>query len=179
MKRIKITTPLIATRAQAEILAGEIASLMIRHRALTNGLDEEIKRLREAYAHDLETAEKQIGEKTTSLQAWAEANPAEFAGKKSLQMTHAECGWRTGQPTLKTLAGWTFDRVLDKIKTLTIAALYVRTKEEVNKQAIIADREQLGPDGLRNLGLKVVQDEPFFVEPKLTDQISKSQQEAA
>ena len=180
MKRIKISTPLIATRAQAELLAGEIADLMIDHRQASNCLDSTIKTAREQFAARLEPLEKQIGEKTTSLQAWAEANPAEFNGKKSLQMTHAECGWRTGQPQLKTLAGWTFARVLDRIKSITnLAILYVRTKEEINKQAIIADREILGPDGLRNLGVKVVQDEPFFVEPKLTPQISKAQQEAA
>lgn len=179
MKRIKITTPLIATRAQAEALAGEIAELMIEHRTATNDLDAAIKEAREEFSTRLEPLEKSIGEKTTSLQAWAEANPAEFAGKKSLQMTHAECGWRTGQPTLKTLAGWTWDRVLEKLKSAAGCAGLIRVKEEVNKQLIISERETLGTECLRSFGVKVVQDEPFFVEPKLTEQITKVQQEAA
>jgi phage host-nuclease inhibitor protein Gam len=69
---------------------------------------------------------------------------------------------------LKTLPGWTFDRVLQTLKTAG-ALDYIRVKEEVHKQNLLSDRESIGPERLREIGLRVVQEETFFVEPKLTE----------
>ena len=70
-------------------------------------------------------------------------------------------------PTLKTITGFTWDRVLEKIRVAYVE--FVRTKEEVNKQAILDQRDILGPDKLRQMGVRVVQEEPFFIEPKIEE----------
>ena len=36
-------------------------------------------------------------------------------------------------------------------------------------QNLLSDREVIGPEKLREIGLRVVQEETFFVEPKLTE----------
>jgi phage host-nuclease inhibitor protein Gam len=127
---------------------------------------------------ELAEIDQRIKEKSTTVQSWAEANPSEFGALKSLDVTHAVIGWRTGQPTLKTLAGWTWDRVLEKLN-LVAASTYIRLKEEVNKAAILADRESLGAEKLRGMGMRVVQDESFFIEPKITETESTVRVEAA
>ena len=43
----------------------------------------------------------------------------------------------------------------------------------------MADRDDLGADGLRVLGLRVVQEESFFVEPHLSSIENREQREAA
>jgi phage host-nuclease inhibitor protein Gam len=178
--RIKLTAPSIKSRAQADDTLRQIAELTLRRNAISIELDQKITAIKDILGRDITDTQKVLEEKTELIRAWAEANPTEFNGLKSLDTTHAVIGWRTGQPTLKTLAGWTWDRVLEKIKSLRdLAILYVRTKEEVNKQAIITDRELIAPEQLRDLGLKILQEESFFIEPKLEQLENRLQSQAA
>ncbi len=173
MKRIKLSGPVLKSRAEAEGLAREICERINEHRLLNASMDQEITAVRERYEQGIAAAAKAIDEKTTVLQAWADANPSEFAGRKSLEMTHAVIGYRTGQPQAKTMSGWTWDRVLERIKSLPPFAGFLRQKEEVDKQGLIAARESMLPEDYRTIGVRIVQDETFFVEPKLAEQIDR------
>ena len=95
-------------------------------------------------------------------------------------MTHGTVGFRTGNPRLKPITKFTWAKVLETIqRSATFASSYVRTKAEVDREKLLADRDELGADGLRVLGLKVVQEESFFVEPHLTTVENREQREAA
>lgn len=178
--RIKLPTTIL-TRAHAEELLGEIATLTIEQRAQKNELDRELTAAREKYEAPLGALTKQIEERTVILESWASANPGEFPKqRKSIELLHGTLGYRTGTPKLKTLPKWTWDRVLEKLRELGKPVLgFIRTKEEVNKEAILnavaeghlLDREE------RNFGVAVVQDEAFFVEPKLETQDARTVQE--
>jgi phage host-nuclease inhibitor protein Gam len=98
-----------------------------------------------------------------AAETWAGENAAEFAGKKSIVMVHGTVGYRTGKPRLKTLRGWTWDRVLGVLETAFPE--YVRVKKTVDKERLLADQDKLGPDRMRRVGCTTVQDETFFVEP--------------
>lgn len=174
-KRIKLTSPAIRTREEAEATMREITKVTIKRNELILQRDAAIAELNKRYETHFAEADQTLKERTELLRGWAEANPSEFAGLKSLDLTHGTIGWRTGQPTLKTLSGWTWDRVMDKLKVALMTA-YVRTKDEVNKAQILADRELLGPEGLRDLGCRVIQEETFFVEPRVTE--TQNRQEA-
>ena len=165
--RIKITVPTIRSRAEAESVLGDIRTMTIER----NQLVLEAEAAKKAIDAQIEQA---VGErnqameiKTEQLRAWAEASPSEFLGKKTLFLTHGALGWRIGKPCLKTLPGWTWDRVLDALKEAQAA--YVHVKESVNKEQLIADREVLGSETLREFGVRVIQEEPFFVEPKIEE----------
>jgi len=111
---------------------------------------------------------------------WSAANEVEFGNRKSLVMTHGTVGFRTGNPRLKPITKFTWAKVLETIqRSATFASSYVRTKAEVDREKLLADRDELGADGLRVLGLKVVQEESFFVEPHLTTVENREQREAA
>jgi phage host-nuclease inhibitor protein Gam len=166
--RIKLTHPAVRTRADLEVVVREIAELTLARNTEQTELDRDITAAREAHELQLSALTKTLEEKTELARAWSDANPSEFNRLKSLDLVHGIIGWRTGQPTLKTLSGWTWDRVLEKLKTLGWLP-YVRTKEEVNKQQIIADRETIAPEDMRAIGVRVIQDESFFVEPKLAE----------
>jgi phage host-nuclease inhibitor protein Gam len=167
-ERIRLRGPVIESRAEMEILVAEITELKLRLKQSANAMDEALTGVRERYEKRQAGLEKSIAEKSTVAQAWAEANWAEFGSLKSLEFTHGTVGWRSGQPQLRTLSGWTWDRVLEKLKQEADLSGYVRAREEVNKQMILGDRERLGNDGLRGLGVRVVQEESFFIEPKLS-----------
>jgi phage host-nuclease inhibitor protein Gam len=131
-------------------------------------MDDQIQSIRQHYQAQLTAQNEAFEQKMQIARLWAEANPDEFGPARSIEALHGAVGWRTGQPALKTLAGWTFDRVLQTLKRAGTLA-YIRVKEEVHKQNLLSDRDALGPEKLRQFGLRVVQEETFFVEPKLTE----------
>src|SRR5574341_1447265 len=118
--RIKLKAPVIKSRAEMEALVREIAELTLDRNKQQIEMDQEITAIKERYETKLSQCNKALEEKTEVARAWAEANPAEFNGRKSLDLTHGSVGWRTGQPTLKTLSGWTWDRVLEKLKQMVM-----------------------------------------------------------
>lgn len=168
--RIKRTGRAIETRAQMETLVGEIAELKIKERQLSADLDAETQAVRERYEAPLAAVRAQQDDKVALAQGWAEQNPEEFGKLKSIAFTHGTVGFRTGTPKLKPLTGWTWDRVLEKLKTLGHGP-WLRVKEDVNKEAILSAHAEgaVFDADLRNFGCRVVQEESFYVEPKLTE----------
>jgi phage host-nuclease inhibitor protein Gam len=166
--RIKKTTPALKSRLDMERCVGELARLQIERDGLCVEMDERIIAIRAEYEARLNDLGLDIASEMTMAREWAEANPAEFGDLKSIEFTHGTAGWRTGMPKLKTLAKWTWDRVLEKLAALRMQD-YIRTKQEVDKEKLLADREALA-EKLPLLGVQVVQDEAFFVQPKREEQ---------
>lgn len=167
--RVKLKIEAPRTREEMETLVGEIAALKIEERRQTAEMDEALRRLRDSYQERLTSIKERLAALMPRALAWAETHPDAFGKLRSIEMLHGVIGWRTNTPSLKPLSGWTWDRVLEKLKALPSMLGYVRVKEEANKQAILADRDQLGPEGLRAIGCRVVQEDEFFVDPKLTE----------
>lgn len=164
--RIKLTKPVIDSRASAERILGEIAAdthFVNKTRAI---LDARITEIRQEYEGQIDQAKTTIEQKSSLQQQWAEANPEEFAGKKSIEFIHGWLGFRTGTPKLKTLSGWTWDRVLS-----VVVKAFIRSTPEVDKQAMLNAYAagEIDDASLRSVGVKVIQEESFFVEPKLEE----------
>lgn len=170
-KRIKVTGCTIRSRTEAEAVLGDIRTITINRNVAMADRERETKVIDDNYRPTLEKLGREIETKSEQLRNWAEANEQEFKGLKSLEMTHGQMGWRIGNPTLKPLTSWTWDRVLERLQAMLKdspgLSRFIRTKAEVNKQALLDERETLLPDDLRSMGVKVVQEEAFFIEPKL------------
>ena len=123
-------------------------------------------KIREKQADKLTALDTEREQAFDVLQAFAVENKAElFAKKKSLDMAHGTIGFRTGTPKLKTLKGFTWASVLQKVREFLPG--YVRTSEEVAKDKLLADRDEEGMfDNMSKCGITVAQDETFYVEPK-------------
>jgi phage host-nuclease inhibitor protein Gam len=82
-----------------------------------------------------------------------------------METAHGVFGFRTGTPKLKPRKGFTWGAILELLKEFNPS--YVRKTEEVAKDKLLADREGEGvPELMQKAGIKVEQDETFFVEPK-------------
>lgn len=167
-KRLKVVAPVLKSRAEAEEALGQIRALTIQRNTAQCAREEDLKKLDELFKEEIDAANAEIEALAEQLRVWAEANPGEFGERRSLELTHGLMGWRTGNPTLKTVAGFTWDRVLERLHN-SMGSRFVRIKEEVDKAGILAERETLGADVLKAMGVKVVQEEPFFVEPKIEE----------
>jgi len=166
--RIKLKCPAVSSRAEMETLVREIAGLKLNEKTLAAGMDAELKAVRDNYETRLATITELLAEKTAAARAWAEASPVEFGGRKSIEFVHGAVGFRTGTPKLKARLKW--DAVLDALRSLRWGATYIRVKEEINKEQLIADfgARILSESELHKAGAEVVREELFYVEPKLT-----------
>jgi len=168
--RIKVTTTAIKTRAEADSVLGEIRSLTIQRNTALLKKEKEVVAIEERYKDTLDGIGKELEVKSELLQGWATQNPTEFGTLKSLELTHGRIGWRTGMPKLVKQAKETWDNMVNRIRD-NLGGAFVRSVEEVDKAGIIKAHGEspFDPAQLRLAGVKVVQEETFFVEPKIEE----------
>jgi len=150
------------SREDIEAAIRELCIATVRLDEQQARLNLDLARAREVHEPALAALNATVDEQTALVRAWADAHPEEFATRKSIVMVHGTLGYRIGQPALKTIRGITWDKVLALLKAAFPA--YVRVKEEIDREAILADRESLGSDALAATGLRVEQAERFYVE---------------
>lgn len=172
-KRIKVQIPTINSRDEAEAVMNELALAANNQRKFLAARDAEILRLNTFYERPLYQCADSIHTKTEQLRAWAETNRDQFPnGRKSIDFVSGVLGFRTGTPKLALLSRrWTWEKVLAGLKLRRLVD-FVRTKEEVNKDAILETYTPGSPHDdstLASWGVRVTQDESFFIEPKLAD----------
>jgi phage host-nuclease inhibitor protein Gam len=167
--RIKVTRPAIKSRAEMETVLAEVRGHTLERNRLQLVSEQRKKMVDDECGTQITVLDKIIEERVELLRGWAEAKPSEFGALKSLETPHGKLGWKIGNWTLKTLSGFTWDHVLEKFQSFPRFNSYIRTKQEVNKQALIVDREQIPPDELRTVGLRLFQENLFFVEPNIAE----------
>lgn len=166
MARTKKTIVSGISREKAEQAFADFASADAQVQNLTSKMDIEVTRIREKYAERLAALNATKEASFDVLQAYATENKDElFSKKKSLESAHGVFGFRTGTPKLKNLKGFTWAAVTNLCRELMPS--YIRTSEELAKDRLLADRENPEVAALfPRIGVQVVQDETFFVEPK-------------
>ena len=165
-KREKKTVYTGITSEQMEQAFADYAKADARQQKISAEMDVAMTKIREKWQDELAKLAETKDNAFDILQAYALENREElFSKKKSLDTTHGTIGFRTGTPKLKTLKGFTWASVVNMLKEFLPG--YVRTSEEANKEKLLADRESEEVVALfPKVGITVVQDETFFVEPK-------------
>lgn len=165
-KRTKKTVVSGVTREQYEQAFADFAMADAKAQSLTAKMDQEMTRIREKYADQLAELNETKDKSFEVMQTFAMENKdALFSKKKSLESAHGVIGFRTGNPKLKNLKGYTWASVINLAKEFLPE--YIRTTEELAKDKLLDDREvpevaELFP----KIGVTVVQEESFYVEPK-------------
>ena len=157
------------TSEQMEQAFADYAKADARQQKITAEMDIWMSKIREKWQDELTKLAETKDNAFDILQAYALENRDElFSKRKSMETTHGTLGFRTGTPTLKTRKGFTWASVLELLKEFL--PNYVRTKEEPAKDKLLADREDEEVAALfPKVGVTVVQEETFFVEPKKED----------
>lgn len=154
------------SREQFENAFAEYAAADARFQQVTAKMDVDITRIREKYQDQLAQLQDQKDKAFETMQVFALENKDEvFAKRKSIETVHGLAGFRTGTPKLKTLKGFTWGAVTNLLKEFLPG--YVRISEEPAKDKLLADRdnEEVAAQ-FQRVGIEVVQDETFFVEPR-------------
>ncbi|MBL0144895.1 MAG: host-nuclease inhibitor Gam family protein [Chitinophagaceae bacterium] len=125
-------------------------------------MNAEITTVKEKHEPKINSLQEQKDECFELMQVYAESNPELFGNKKSVEWTHGKFGFRTGTPKLQTRKGFKWPAVLELVKEKLTG--YVRVKEDLDKEKLLANRNDID---LKAVGVEVVQDESFFMEPNL------------
>ena len=151
---------------EMELAFADYARADARIQKINATMDIEMTRIREKYQDELAKLTETKDNAFDIMQTYAMENRDElFSRRKSMETTHGILGFRTGTPKLKTLKGFTWASVLNLLKEFLPG--YVRTIEEPAKDRLLADRDLEDViEAMPKVGITVVQDETFYVEPK-------------
>lgn len=121
-----------------------------------------IEKLKSDYNERIQEAVGRADTAYEVIKQYADENRGDlFRHSKSVANVHGFFGYRMATPSLKLTAKNTWAKVLDCLRKQ--APLYIRKKEEVDKDALIDDRAELG-ELFSEIGVVVSQQERFFVE---------------
>lgn len=131
----------------------------------TTRLNKLIERLKARYALKQQPHKDTIKANMKLARKWAKAHPERFIDKKSIELLHGIMGFRTSPHKCELLDGHTWESVLEKLQLSELGNEYIRKTPEVDKEKLIADRENIA-EFICRIGVEITQDEKFFVEAK-------------
>lgn len=153
-------------QTQQEV-ADAIAAIGIaqRHRdRIQAAMNDELAALRKQYEEQAKPFADEIKARASGVQLWCEAHRDEITNggkRKSCSMSSGEVKWRMRPPSVAVRG---VEAVIDALKSLGLTR-FLRVKEEVNREAILADPEAAA--AVR--GITVSQREDFVIVPHETD----------
>jgi phage host-nuclease inhibitor protein Gam len=172
---------------EANAAFAELAKADSSNKKMNAEMDLAITKIREKYQDKLEENNLLINEKVEILEMYLKLNPSVLGNNKSIELIHGTIGYRKNTPSLKTLKGFTWESCLNLAKVF-LDIKYVRKKEELDKEALLADRENLIVEKVKEgdlqegaveedkgvelqsffskCGFEVKQEETFFIKPK-------------
>lgn len=163
-KRIKAES--FANRISFEIAVDRCSFLEAEVRRLEAEQALAVLKAQKTNADELATAAIELKSTVALCEKYAEDHRAELLPdenkSKSVQTAHSVYGFRTGMPVLKLFSKNTWEKVTDRLRALG-KMKFVRVSYETNKQALLTAQTS---EDLAALGVKVVQAEDFYIEPK-------------
>lgn len=136
-KTAALTVTVPTSRDDASEHIRRLGDLHRQHLLRKAELDTKIAALQAEYAPVLDGLAQQIGATHQGIQIWAEAHREELTqgGQvKTVKLVTGEVSWRQRPPSIAIKGA---EAVISTLKTLGLASAFVRTKEEVNKEALL------------------------------------------
>jgi phage host-nuclease inhibitor protein Gam len=172
-KRIKIES--FASRHEFEAALDQVALCTAELRSSEAELDLQIQSVKQNFAPTLAAYQAKIVSLAARCEKYATEHRAELLPDekkaKSLETPLCRWGFRTGMPALKLLSKMSWEKVILQIKKLH-GWQFLRQTFEVDKQALLT-AQTTAP--LSDYGVKVVQEESFFIEPKIESETVKTE----
>lgn len=182
----RTVAPVIVTRDEMAITAGEIADLQNERNRLVIEKNEKIATIDKEYAKRIDDIDAQLKLKLSAGLGWCERNEAtEFRDSRTANFTRADVQFRRGNWTVNFKSGWNSEKVIAALKSFLqpgkpVGSKYVRTVEEVNKDAIREDRKLMTDVEWAALGVRISQEKSMIVTPHADETQNKQTiQEAA
>jgi len=181
MKRQKLEPCIITSRQALEAVVADVVKLKLEHAEYVARMEQDIAAVQKRYQDALLPHIRQIESKEAGVFVYCQKHRTElFPEKKSLDLLLATVGFEMTPPRVEKRCGKdTFGKIAMRLANLPWGDSYIRYGEpEVNKEKVLSDRASLTPEQLQEVGLKIEQDENFFIRPK-SEVAEQSVREAA
>lgn len=161
-KRIKQAAAAWVPQSREEVTAAiaEIGRAQRERERIQAAMNDALAALRQRFEEEARPHAESIVTLSTGVQLWCEAHRAELTngGKtKTVNLASGEVRWRMRPPSVLVRNA---ESVIDVLKQLGLGR-FVRRKEEVNKEAMLAE-----PEAVTSIrGVTITQREDFVVEP--------------
>lgn len=164
MKAPAVTVPVPQSRADCAAQIKELGDTQRQFERERARMNDEIAKITAKYQPTLEALYACCQSMARGIQTWCEANRATLCenGGKTANLVTGEVSWRQRPPSVR-IAG--ADSVIETLRRMQLER-FVRTKDEVNKDAILNE-----PDAVRGIaGISIVTGvEDFAVVPFAVD----------
>lgn len=156
----------ITGREDLENVLGQYATAVIDGDALKAEMERKIAEIRADYEGRAAEIGRRQEDLFADIEAYVLGNPQEIPeGRKSLELLHGTVGFRTGNPTVRLPRGVDEAALCEELRCSGFPE-YVRTREEVNREAVLAADDPTR-ESLAAHGVKVTQTKDrFFIEVK-------------
>jgi len=167
---------------KALLLIGRAEAVRTKEEAMMN---KKIQNITEEYKEKVKDELALVADLELAIQDWCSKNKREFeVDKRTIELFHGSVGFRTNPPKVLQLSNkFKVATTIEFIKKLwgKQKDLFIRTKEEINKEAILgayvtkekskelkeADlKSKLTDEALASVGLRIEQDDTFKYEIK-------------
>jgi phage host-nuclease inhibitor protein Gam len=168
-KKEKIQNIPIVSREALDAAVAEIATLKIQYAAAKADMELEIARVQERRQEQMLALGQRIEVREAGVFVYCQRHRAQlFPDKKSIDFLLATVGFRTEPPSVeKSSRKDTWSAIAQRLEALGWGSRYVNLPEpEVDKKALLADREKLSQEQLIEAGIRFEQDEQFYITPK-------------
>lgn len=134
-------------------------------------MNERINKIKEEYVEETTQLSEEKERQFAVLEVYATEQQEKWGDKKSFELLHTTIGFRTGTPKVEKDKKFTWEAVLKLVKKhKALAAKFLRTKEELNKKNILAEKDDKVLAKLKNgCFIYIDQVETFYVEPKVEE----------
>lgn len=158
------------TKDQAEEALAVVARCTSSLKKIEAQMELEYQRVQEKFREQITKLNDEQAEPKEVLEVFAK-NDCRNWESKSLDLQHGIIGFRTNPPKLEKKKGFTWDAITELLKKHFPDL--VRSKEEPNKEAIIALRDEKEFEKISDkCFLSVIQDETFYIKTKEEELIS-------
>jgi len=161
VKKTKTQVP--KSREDAARFIGEIGARQRRLDEIELRIQARVARAKEEYREEVECIRKERTQLMNGLFSFCETRREELCenGTKTANFATGTVNWRYTPPKVVVEDD---QEMVEILHELDLAEDYVRVKEELNREALLADREELDVDGL-----DFTQREEFVVTPTAHD----------
>lgn len=165
-KKVLITS---VSHEEAEHAMAAFAQSNTQLKLIESRMEEEKQQIDNKFLSEITRLKDSMEEQIKTLQVYGQQYKENWKGK-SLAMIHGKIGFRTGNPKLTKDKKFTWDAVTELLRKAFPA--FIRTSYEINKEALIALRDQKEFDAIKDsCYVDVIQEETFYVEAN-TEELS-------
>lgn len=168
--KTKIPAIIITSRESLDATIAEIVQTKLRLAELTAAMELDIAAVQERHQRHILDLEKQLAAQEAGAYVYCTAHRRNLFGddRKSIETPLATVGFEWNPPYVEKLAkGDTEKAIAHRLASTEWGADYVIDADPtLSKKKLIADREKLSESQLATVGIRICQDEQFFIRPK-------------